>query len=61
MPMKFCRRLANSIKMSRDRIRWTELLDVLTGTDRKHKIVVERATETERMALFSLRREGWSG
>ncbi|MDQ3063436.1 MAG: hypothetical protein M3R14_11355 [Acidobacteriota bacterium] len=47
--------------MSRDRIRWTELLDVLTGTDRKHKIVVERATETERMALFSLRREGWSG
>ena len=34
-------------------MRWAELLNVLTDTDRKHKIVVERATETERMALFA--------
>ena len=47
--------------MSKDRMRWAELLDVLTDTDRKHKIVVERATETERMALFLLRGAGWSG
>lgn len=41
-------------------MRWSELLDVLTDTDRERRIVVERATETERMALFLLRREGWS-
>ncbi len=46
--------------MSRDRICWAELLDVLTDTDPKHKIVVERATETERMALFLLCRGSWS-
>lgn len=40
---------------------WTELLDVLTNSDRERKIVIERATETERMALFLLRREGWAG
>ena len=48
--------------MSEDRtMGWTELLDVLTATDRERKIVIERATETERMALFLLRREGWDG
>ena len=41
-------------------MRWAELLDVLTDTDRKRKVVVERATEMERMALFLLRRDGWS-
>ncbi len=46
--------------MSRERIRWAELLDVLTDSDRKREVVLERATETERMALFLLRREGWS-
>jgi chromosome partitioning protein len=46
--------------MSKERIRWAELLDVLTDSDRKREIVLERATETERMALFLLRREGWS-
>ena len=45
--------------MSKDRMPWAELLDVLTDSDRKRKIVVERATETERMALFALRRAGW--
>jgi len=40
---------------------WAELLDVLTNSDRERKITVERATETERMALFLLRRAGWSG
>lgn len=46
--------------MSQERMRWAELLDVLTDSDRKKKIVIERATETERLALFLLRREGWS-
>jgi chromosome partitioning protein len=41
-------------------MRWAELLNVLTDSDRKREIVIERATETERMALFLLRREGWS-
>ena len=46
--------------MSKERIRWAELLDVLTDSDRKREVVLERATETERMALFLLRREKWS-
>lgn len=41
-------------------MRWSELLDVLTDSDRTRKVVLERATETERMALFLLRREDWS-
>ena len=41
-------------------MRWAELLDVLADSDRKREVVLERATETERMALFLLRREGWS-
>lgn len=41
-------------------MRWAELLDVLTDSDRKREVIIERATETERMALFLLRREGWS-
>ncbi|MBK7709334.1 MAG: AAA family ATPase [Acidobacteria bacterium] len=41
-------------------MRWAELLDVLTDSDRKREVVVERATETERLALFLLRREGWA-
>jgi chromosome partitioning protein len=46
--------------MSKERIRWAELLDVLTDSDRKREVVLERATETERMALFLMRRDGWS-
>lgn len=46
--------------MPQKRMRWAELLDVLTDSDRKREVVVERATETERMALFLLRREKWS-
>ena len=41
-------------------MRWNELLDVLTDSERKREVVVERATETERTALFLLRREGWA-
>lgn len=41
-------------------MRWAELLDVLTESERKREVVVERATETERMALFLFRREGWA-
>ena len=40
---------------------WSELLDVLTDSDRERKVTLERATETERMALFLLRRMGWQG
>jgi chromosome partitioning protein len=46
--------------MPKERMRWAELLDVLTDSDRKREVIIERATETERMALFLLRREGWS-
>ncbi len=46
--------------MSKERMPWAELLDVLTDSERKRNIVIERATETERMALFLLRRMGWS-
>src|SRR5215213_7341062 len=46
--------------MAQNRMRWAELLDVLTDSDRKREVVLERATETERMALFLLRRENWS-
>jgi chromosome partitioning protein len=46
--------------MPENRIRWADLLDVLTDSDRKREVVLERATETERMALFLLRRENWS-
>jgi chromosome partitioning protein len=42
------------------RMRWAELLDVLTDTDRDKKIVIEKTTETERMAIFLLRRDEWS-
>lgn len=43
------------------RMPWSELLDVLTDSDRDRKVTVERATETERTALFLLRRDGWQG
>ncbi len=43
------------------RMPWSELLDVLTDSDRERKVTVERATETERMSLFLLRRAGWEG
>lgn len=46
--------------MPQKRISWAEMLDVLTDSDRRKKTVIERATETERLALFLLRREGWS-
>ncbi len=42
------------------RIRWADLLDDLTDTDRNRSIVIERTTETERMAVFLLRRDNWS-
>jgi chromosome partitioning protein len=46
--------------MSQKRVRWTELIDVLTDSERTRKIILPRATETERLALFLLRREGFS-
>lgn len=46
--------------MTQKRMRWTELIDVLTDSERSRKIVLPRATETERLALFLLRREGFS-
>ena len=47
-------------KPTENRIRWSELLDDLTDTDRSRNIVVERTTETERAAMFLLRRDNWS-
>lgn len=46
--------------MAKEGMPWAELLDVLTDSDRKERIVIERATDTERLALFLLRRQGWS-
>ncbi len=47
--------------MERNQISWTKFLDILTESDRKRKnTVIQRATETERLTVFLLRREGWS-
>lgn len=46
--------------MERNQISWTKFLDILTDSNRRKGTVIERATETERLALFLLRREGWS-
>jgi chromosome partitioning protein len=47
--------------VERDQISWTKFLDILTDSDRRRKTaVIQRATETERLAVFLLRREGWS-
>lgn len=48
--------------MEKNQISWTKFLDILTDSDRKRRrnTVLQRATETERLALFLLRREGWS-
>ena len=42
------------------RISWADLLDVLTDTDRRRNTILEKPSETERMALFLLRREKFS-
>ncbi|MEZ5307245.1 MAG: ParA family protein [Pyrinomonadaceae bacterium] len=47
-------------KLPPNRIRWADLLDDLTDTERSRNIVIERTTETERLAIFLLRRENWS-
>ena len=39
---------------------WAELLDVLTDSDRRRNTILEKPSEIERMALFLLRREGFS-
>lgn len=49
-----------SRKVERNQISWTKFLDILTDSKRHRGTVIERATETERLALFLLRREGWS-
>jgi chromosome partitioning protein len=48
-----------SIK-SPGRLSWTEMLDILTNSEKRRKTVIERSTETERLAMFLLRREGYS-
>lgn len=40
---------------------WAEMLDVLTDSDRRRNTILEKPSEIERMALFLLRREGFSG
>ena len=44
----------------RSRMSWAELLDVLTDSDRRRNTILEKPSEIERMALFLLRREGFS-
>jgi ATPases involved in chromosome partitioning len=46
--------------MSKDRLSWAELLDVLTDTDRRRNTILQKPSEVERMALFLFRREGFS-
>lgn len=46
--------------MPSKRISWAEMLDVLTESEKRRVPVIERATETERLVLFLLRREGWA-
>jgi chromosome partitioning protein len=46
--------------MSKDRVSWAEMLDVLTDTDRRRNTILQKPSEIERMALFLLRREGFS-
>lgn len=45
---------------SQKRISWADLLDVLTDSDRRRNTILEKPSEIERMALFLLRREGFS-
>ena len=45
---------------SETRISWAEMLDVLTDSDRRRNTILEKPSEIERMALFLLRREGFS-
>lgn len=45
---------------SKSRISWAEMLDVLTDSDRRRNTILEKPSEIERMALFLLRREGFS-
>lgn len=45
---------------SKSRISWAEMLDVLTDSDRRRNTILEKPSETERMALYLLRREGFS-
>jgi chromosome partitioning protein len=47
-------------RKSTSRLSWSEMLDILTDSEKKRKTVIERTTEIERVALFLLRREGWS-
>ncbi|MEZ5427625.1 MAG: ParA family protein [Pyrinomonadaceae bacterium] len=42
------------------RVSWPNFLDVLTDSGKTRRVVVEKATETERMAVFLLRRAGWT-
>lgn len=45
---------------SESRISWAEMLDVLTDSERRRNTILEKPSEIERMALFLLRREGFS-
>ena len=39
---------------------YNELLDKVTVTERQRKITVNKSTDTERMAIFQLRRDDWA-
>ncbi len=44
----------------KNRVSWAEMLDVLTDSNRRRNTILEKPSEIERMALFLLRREGFS-
>lgn len=46
--------------MSKNRVSWAEMLDVLTDTDRRRNTILQKPSEIERLALFLLRRNGFS-
>lgn len=46
--------------IQKSRMSWAEMLDVLTDTDRRRNTILEKPSEIERVALFLLRREGFS-
>lgn len=47
-------------QIPRKRVSWTEMLDILTDSERRKHTIIKRSTEFERTILFLLRREGWS-
>ena len=52
--------IERQIFVNQSQISWTNFLDILTDSNRSRRAVIERATDTERAAMFLLKREGWT-